>query len=918
MKRTLIYILFLSGAFSMGAQTGEAGKTVSDGFTETAAETSTMAISTLDADKIEATLTSDVFQALFGTIPGLQAYQNVGWQLPSTFSIRATGGPLILVDGFQRNLRSLSANEIETVTVLKDGAAAALYGVQGSGGVLLITTKRGRKQGMKVDAEYNFGLGLPYALPQFVNAADYATAVNEALANDGLGPRYTPGEIEAWRTGSYPDEYPDVDWLKEGLRNFTTDHQLSVNFRGGGSHVRYFANIDYLRNEGLLANTDLNEKFSTQMRLNKLSARVNLDIDVTKSTLVKLNIHGCLDENHRPAGQNENFVEGFFQIPSNTFPVKTADGLWGGDGYYKRNPVADVAARGYFNNWQRLMMTDLRLIQDLSALTPGLRAEIAVAWDSRAAFTEGLNKPYQYEILNPVMDAAGQVTTSPAIQGENMDYKYNRNLKDQLMRLTLEGRIGYGRKFGKHGLSASLIYRQCGTVPVVRNDTRKFQSLLLTGGYDYAGKYVLNAAANYQGASVLFKGSRFRLYPAVSAAWVLSKEDFMKDSAFNLLKLRASYGRSGNITGQYVHNLDQLYYINRGSCYAFGAGNTAIQGVIEKYLPMERLLPELSDKTDVGVDLELHSALSLSADLFHDYRSRLLKSSDGLYSSVLGIAPPLQNVGKTEATGFDFGAAFHKETERLRYFVSGTLSYVRTKVLNAGEGFVPEEYLTAVGHPRGQVFGYEAIGFFADQADIDASPAQQFSEVRPGDIKYKDQNGDGRINAHDRVAIGHSSLYPELYYGLQFGVEYKGFGLRLDFQGTGVQTKMKATQGVHQVLGAGRGNLSEWYWSEHRRWTPETASTAELPRLTTLDNKNNTLSSTLWMEDASYFSLRNACLYWNLPKKWSKKLGMTDFRLYLKGSNLFMADKFEYTNPDSANALYPDLRRLHLGLKLRF
>lgn len=885
------------------------------------AASTTAAVSHLSSDRLSAFAPNDVWQTLYGTMPGLVALEQVAWSSKPSLYVRGgatTSGktPLIVIDGFVRSADNLSVEEIESITLLKDGAATALYGTQGANGVICITTKRGDYKSMEVDVDYKFGMGVPYDMPEFVDGATYAMATNEALANDGLPIRYTDLEIDAFRNGTNRELYPDVDWLKEGLRDFTTNHQFGLTFQGGGNNVRYYTHVDYQNDMGLLKNTELNDKYSTQLRKNKLSLRVNLDVDLTKSTRIALGLSGLLHEAHR-AMDSGTGIAAFYKIPANAFPVKTGSGRWGGSDIFSYNPIANVVDVGYFNDYTRQLQSDLRFTQDFSFWVKGLSASVAVAWDNMASFQEGNKKTYSYEVNVPLMNQqTGEIlSVSKSVFGEDSPLEYWSSLADQLMNSTFQADLRYGRTFASHSLNAALIYRQEASVPKGRNATRKYQNMLFTAGYSYDNRYFVDVVGNYYGASVLLDGDRFTFYPAVSAAWMISNETFMEGvHLVDFLKLRASYGRSG-YTG-FDYELDRYYYVS-GKPYYFTSSNSQALGMKEGQLPLYSLKNQISDRYNVGVDAGLLSMIDLSVDAYYEKRSRILQATQPSISYVLGIAPPSAYNGEVEAKGVEATLNLHKRSGDFRYELTGMFSFARTSIINDNQGPVAESYLRTEGTRLGQFFGLEAIGFFEDEDDILNSPTQEFSAVKPGDVKYRDRNGDDVINANDFAPMGYSTLMPEIYYGLNISLSWQGLGMSLQFQGTGNYSAVLNTEGIYRPM-ADNANLSEWYWSENVRWTPETKDTANLPRLSTQANPNNTQNSSLWLVDASYFSLRNAYLYYNFPKTWCSKLRMSSMQIYLRGENLFRLDHIKYSNPDHIGALYPDMRMFYAGVNFTF
>ena len=485
------------------------------------------------------------------------------------------------------------------------------------------------------------------------------------------------------------------------------------------------------------------------------------------------------------------------------------------------------------------------------------------------------------------------------------------------MRTVFEGKIGYDRAFGRHAVNGLLQYWQQSYVPKGRNKSMYRQSYMFAGGYNYDNRYAVNMVVNHMGTSVLSKNDKYRTYPAISAAWILSNEAFMKNqNIIDYLKFRASWGRSGNDNIDY--ELDRRYWNNSGG-YQFGDTPQGSSGIIAGPLAMDHVDIERADKYDIGLDLQmLDKRLSMGADFYMDQRRNMLVSAGSLFSEVIGTGVPKQCIGAVDTKGLEVSLTWRdKVGEAFNYYVGGNFSSMKTEIIENGEGYQPYSYLYKKGDRLGQNYGLEAIGYFNDWDDIENSPKQMFSEVRPGDIKYKDQNGDKQIDEHDVVAIGHSTT-PGLFYGINVGFEYKGFGVDMLFQGAGQVSRMLNTASVYWPLRDGKSNLSKWYIEDNVRWTEETKNTATLPRLTTLNNANNFRSSTQWLANGSYFKLRNLNIYYNLPQKWVKSMRMEKCQVYVRGNNLFSLDHIDYSNCEDLSVNYPDLMSVYVGLNINF
>jgi len=784
----------------------------------------TQAVTTVGADEISKDASVTVSDALMGITP---------------LAIRGlNSSTLIIVDGFPRDWQYLAKEEIESISVLKDAAATALWGASANG-VIVVTTKRGSYNAKKISVDYKQGIGLPINLPRMANASQYAKAVNEALYYDGLPARYGTADLAAFASGTGdPDLYPNVDWMKEGLGDYSKNNQLNMTFTGGGERIRYFSVINYKNDFGILnpKYTEYDGRFSTQEKNYSLNFRTNLDIDATKTTLVKLTMLGMLRENKGPSASDAAIYGNLVGIPSAAFPVFTESGHWGSNNIYKTNPLANIASIGYSKNNTRMLQSDMRIIQDLSMVVTGLSAEVAVSYDNNATYAESQTKSYAYEVNTPVIDpVTGAITKSSSVLGNESSLAYSSSLSNQYMRSGAEAKILYNRSVHGNMLNASVMYKQESLVPSGRNTTRKSQYLLGTVGYDFKDRYMVDVVVNHYGTSVLSQGDKFRTYPAVSAGWLISNESFFTSKAFDLLKLRASWGQTG--LAPFGYELDKQYWIG-GSSYYFKDGNVAYSGMKEGPLAMEKLKPQTGEKSNLGLDLKLFKKLSFTSDVFHERLSNYFVNSSTVISSAIGIPLPYVTAGVSDYKGYELSTTWNENTRPFKYYVQGNFSYVKSNVIKNNEGYLPYDYLSRQGKPSGQFFGLEAIGYFNDQADINNSPTQKFSEVMPGDIKYKDQNNDHVIDQYDEVARGYSLSVPEIYFGLKLGFSYKGFGVDVLFQGVTNISRVLNTASVYWPL-RNNTNISEWYLNDNTRWTETTKETANLPRLSTLANANN-------------------------------------------------------------------------------
>lgn len=856
--------------------------------------------------------------ALFGMIPGLAVMQKGGtsWENDPQMLIRGAGtfrdaSMLILVDGYERPIASLSVAEIESVVVLKDAAALAVYGVRGANGVLLITTKRGETGRNKVDISYEHGITQATRLPKFLDAYGYARATNQARVNDGLTPLYAQPALDAYQSGASPFFFPNVNWQQESLRDFGRTNNFSATFQGKTNMVRYFTLLNYQNDEGLLKPVNENEGYSTQLNYGKFNFRSNVDVNITKTTLFKVGLSGNLRETNTPGNSVSSLMRAIYNTPSNAFPVKTYNNIFGGTPSFTNNPVGQISAIGYQNTQIRELLADASLEQKLDVILPGLVAEASLAYDNSATYAEGKLKQYKYQSLALINGSGGKLDSVATTFRSDSELAYFSNLANQWSHATVQGKLKYATSWAGQSLDAMLLYQQDKLIRNGQSNTYIHQ--LLSGVLHYAKnrKYFADLVLAYSGTNVLPKNNRFGVFPALSVAWKMSEEKWFNKGFFNDLKIRASSGMTGN--DLVPQNLSEVQF-NGTLPYYFTANNTSSVGWQEGRIPSDHVTYETAIKHNLGIDATMLGMFDLNLDIFYDRRKNILVESDGLVSSVLGAAKPLLSEGVVTNKGMEAGLKFYQNKGALRYYVGGQFAYSRNKIIAMAEAFQPYSYLSKTGRSIGQTFGLEAIGFFKDAADIANSPLQTFSAVKAGDVKYKDQNGDGIINTNDERALNYNTVNPEIYYSATVGLEYKGLGFDAVFQGIAHKSIYLNTRSIFWPL-SGNNNISEF---SANSWTPATAATATLPRLSTLGNENNYRSNSIWMADASYFKLRSLMVYYKLPQQVASKLKLASTKIILRGMDLFSIDQIKIVDPEAIGAVYPIYSTYSLGLQIGF
>lgn len=863
--------------------------------------------------------------AFFGEIAGLRLFQNASTTPDNRnpgmdirgISTTGNNSILVLIDGVERPLNSVTQNEIESVTVLRDAAAKAKYGSKGANGVLLINTKRGNRGQTKFSVSYEQGITQPTRLPEFLNAADYAKALNEGLENDGLDARYTENDIARFESGDYPTLWPDVNWMDQTLGDYGGFSTFNFNASGGDEIINYYAALNYQNENGFYKHTNAFDEFSTQIDHDQLNVRTNLDINLTSSTFVQANVAGYIKSNQEPAGGN--IMDNVYSIPSAIFPVQNFDGSWGGSNQFSGNPVADINATGYNMSHMRSFMVDLRLDQNLNNILEGLGFELFAGYDNHANFDENKNKTYIYKEILPIVDSSGAIVDTTINElGEDTDLSPSRSPGNtQTTHYDIRGKLKYHQVFGMHSINAFTSYQQEHMQMRGSNNSFRYQNVIGNLRYGLANKYFFDATITYAGTNrIQEKEDRYELYPAIAGAWVISKESFMNGIGFiNNMKLKASYGKAGNSSIPIMH-LTQAKYGAAGG-YIFGDQYRSVSGMGENLIPITAKKYESSLELNFGIEAQLIDNLYFNGEYFQAKRENIFVSPNGLYSETIGIYPESVPEGSVENYGYELELRWEKQRGDISYFLAGLFSQYKNKVININEEYRPYDYLKREGRAVNQHFGWETDGFYS-QSDIEAiengnMPEPLFGEVQAGDAKYVDQNGDGFIDQYDQTPLSNTPS-PELYFSGSFGFGYKGFHISALFQGTQKSTAYLANDDVFWPL-RDNGNISTWY---DNYWSEDNSENAELPRLSAGSNSHNMRKNDIWLHDNNYIKLRYAEISYSFPQKLVSRLKLNMLNIYLRGNNLFSIDDIDYVDPENLWGSYPTLRTFNAGIKVTF
>jgi len=894
------------------------------GIRQTVAE-STSAVSRSTNKQINKRSSFSISNSLFGNALGLSSLQNSGpvWDNAPSFYIRglqtlSNNGILILVDGLERDIKYIVPEEVESVSVLRDAAAVALYGYKGINGVMSVTTIRGKYKTKEINVSYDHAFNWQARLPKFADSYTYASAVNEALSNDGQSAKYSQNELNAFKSGEYPDFYPNVNWLDEVFRENGASNTYNVNFRGGGTKVRYYTMFNLQSNSGFIKDSEVNSGYSTQMKFSKANIRTNLDIDLTSSTIAQVNLMGVLNEYKRPGLSSDNLMGKLYTTPSAAFPIKTSDDIWGGNETWgeNMNPVALTQARGYSKGHTRSLYADMKLTQKLDFITEGLSASVRLGYDNIAAYWEGHTKTYAYasDAVSSWNNNGEPIETTRYSAGTESELDYGNKLDWQDRHTNFITNVDYQTKLGQNKLYSSLIYSYENRVRNNQNNTYYRQNIAAYTHYVHNNRYIIDLTLIASGSNKLASGNKWGFSPTVSAAWVLSNEDFMKDIAFiDFLKLRGSWGiiNSDNIPSE---NYWQQSF-DGGGGYSLGGNYDWHDGTMEGRLASMNSTREKAIKYNFGLDAAFLKGFVLTADTYYEKRKDIWVSAGGANSAVLGASSPYTNAGIVDSWGVETGLNYNKKWGNFKLSAGGKFTFSKNEIKKKLEEPRAYDYLRETGKSVNQIFGLQATGFFIDQADIDNSPTQQFSDVKAGDIKYKDQNGDGLINDYDKVKMGYNTSVPEIYYSFDLSLEWKGLGISATFQGVANYSAVLNTTSMYWPL-INNTTISNHYYNN--RWTPETATTAKYPRLTTESNDNNFQTNSVWLADASFLKLRNCELFYKLPASSLSRLKMKSAKIYVRGIDLFSLDKIDLSDPESVGVAYPMTRSINVGLAIGF
>ena len=899
-------------------------------------ENSTASISVIRNDAVNQRSAKNVGNSLIGHGKGLITIAGNGtyYEQNPTFYVRGLQSlsgstPLILVDGIERDITMIDPEEVLEVQILKDAAATALYGYKGADGVINVITKRGEYNSRTIRVNYEHVFSNLTNRPNFVDGATYAKAMNEALYNEGQGlfAKYSEQDIAAFASGKYPTLYPSVNWVNETFRNHASGDRASVEFSGGGEKFRYFSMVNFLYSDGFIKNSNRNEGYSTQDKYVRGNVRINLDVDLFKYTQLKSNIFTSIAEMQSP-GANTNIWNTIYSVPSAAFPIRNENGVWGGNSTWSGdlNPVAQSTDAAYYKIFDRSLFFNAEVVQDLCMVTKGLKFNIGASYDIISNVYEDHSKKYNYGMSN----VTGWVGDEPQysywqVDDQATEMGTGSGLSSFQRRVNAWASFGYDNIFAdKHHVMAQLKYNYDYESPQGVSTSIYRHNISLWGQYTFADRYSLGLALAEMGSSRLAPGTKWSFSPNVSLGAVILNNETLP---VNFLKARASWGIQNldRLPGDNVWNYYQQAYQVSGVSYPWsdkydGASTWGETTVLQT--PTVNPTHEKVAKYDVGIDASFLGCLNLTADFFYNRHYDIFVDGSGAYSSLIGFTAPFKNQGKVDNRGVDIELNFNKNFGDWNVMAGGSFLFAKSKILDMAEEPKAFDNLKNTGNPLSSTYGLVALGLFTSQEEIDNSPTQTFSTVRPGDIKYADINDDGVIDANDKTKIGHNAVCPEIFYTFNLGAEYKGIGLVAQFQGVGNYGCNLSTQGYYWGLINNSSLAQEVYdnrWSEQNN-----VADALYPRLSSTSNANNYQTSTFWQRDRSYLKLRNVELYYNFDKNLLAKTHfISGATVFVRGVDLCNIatggdDKLTGLNPEATGAVAPLSRQIAVGVKLTF
>ena len=913
------------------------------------------AISQVSSKDLLQTPAANVSQALAGKVPGLVTTQTGGapgaddakLNIRGRATFAGDGSPLVLVDGIEREFSQIAPDDIETISVLKDASATAVYGVRGANGVLLITTKRGKEQKPEVSLTANFQFQSPTRKPKYLNSYESVLLLEEALSNDGLASQYTAADIEMYRksvngelSGIDAMVYPNVDWYDEVIKSSAPAQRYNVSVRGGTRRMRYYASGEYYNQSSLIKNLSQDQyDNSSSPGYRRYAFRANMDFFMTKDLTLSVNFGTRFEErkgsNTDESSTNYAIFRYLNHTPGWIFPVYTIahNGdtemtLYGGNSIYQDNVVAALAKAGYYKGTNTINETNFILNYDMGWLTEGLSVRAMASFDYDSYYRKLFGATYATYELNDRANPDNYYSYNKFNTDGELGYSQSSSTT---YKLYLEAQVNYARKFGNHDVTAMVLYNQ--NDYHYNSDLRKrYQGIVGRVTYSYADKYLAEFNMGYNGSENFAKGKRFGFFPAFSLGWRLTQEDFMKGIEWlNNLKIRASYGQVGNdiysVNGVIQRFLYEEKWSQISGDYYFGSstnsGDAHNKGIYEAQYPNYGVTWERAHKFNLGIEFGLwNGLLNGNIDLFYEKRNDILTTYLSRPEWV-GVVMAAGNLGETKNKGLEIELKhFNRIGKDFNYNVGLTFSHAKNEIVNMDEPAIKDAWRKQTGHAIGQYFGLISDGFVTESDIASGSlPVSTFGEVKAGDLKYRDINNDGFIDDRDVTYVGYSDI-PENTYALTLGAGWKEWGINIMFQGVDHVSRYYDSDAMFAFVDNGKvKNVHQGRWNPNESEAYNLAN-ASYPLLHYGSNGNhNQRQNSFFIKNGAFIRLKNVELFYNVPAKWIQKVGMSSCRLYINANNLVTWDHLDDLNIDpesNGSNRYPIMKTVNFGLNVVF
>jgi len=892
-----------------------------------------------NAEELEVS-SGSLTNSLAGRLSGVVGVQRSG--LPGSdasdiwirgISTFGDASPLVLVDGIERPMNSLNPDDIESLTILKDASATAVYGTRGANGVIIIETKEGHEGEPIINIDMYQGITQLTKVPEMADGLTYMRLANEASMTRGGNPIFAEEYIENTVNGTNPLLYPDVDWINTIFNEYGQNRQFNARVSGGSASTKYFVSLSYYNETGLLVNND-STTYNTNSDYGKYNLQSNITLDVTPTTQAKLGVGGYLEDRQYPnpdgGGVGGVFSQAMEASPV-AYPILYPGGLTPGRNPNggERNPYIDATNRGYSNQFNAQLFSNLELTQELDMIVEGLSFNGLFGFDTYSSNTiRRFKRPDTYYIdPGASYDVDGSYRYNLTYEGNN-SLEYGRD-NDGNREYYLQTSLNYGNDFGdRHQVSGLLLYSQSDEQGAFPGDftasiPHREQSVALRATYSYDDRYFFETNFGYSGSENFASNNRFGFFPSAGVGWVISNEDFFEplSGTINFLKIRYSDGFVG-ASGSGGRRFAYLTSLTGAGGYTYGLDRGSGRDGIEISEYGVNVQWAESRIQDIGIEIHtLQEQLKLTIDFFKERRDGIFLRRSSIPNFVGLVSDPVGNLGIIENKGFDGQLQYNGHFGNdFSLGFQGQFTYNRDKIIENDQPPQPYPWMDRRGDNRLAIYGYAANGLFESQEEID-NHARQFGQVLPGDIKYKDLNGDGVIDAYDQKKIARGDV-PYLTLGGGLSMRYKAFDFQTFFQAQFGAEDQIGGSSIHPFQGGGgRGNL---YAIATDRWTEENPDpNAYYPRLAYGDaeNINNFQNSSYWTRSLDFIRMKEVEVGYRLPPSFVGNTTLSNARIYLRGRNLLMFSDFDLWDPElntSNGASYPNTKVYAIGIDIQF